>query len=593
MEHNYRKLSNRRRSRYDLVLEYIGGEGGDMIDPSFVPSVSPQKRRQMYVYLMLQTAEWWSMSLAGNRPRIQLTTQYQELERFRNHFQVGVNNLLREIRVEKSIQAVLQDAFFDIGVARVYLGDSVEVEVEEGLLMDPGLPYVDSINTDNWVVDLTAEKWWEVNFEADWCRLPLDRLKEDPRFDRAVIKQLEPSKLRMSGPQGDPLVRSLSWAGEEDLDEPYRMVDLVNVWLPRENAIAIFPTTSDFKFASETPPLAVIPWDGPETGPYKHLTFHDVPYNLLPIAPAKTLLPLSKLANSLWRKMTAQAERQKDVTIVEPGAESDGRRIKNAKDGDMITVVNKDRVGVLSFGGANPMNQQMYLAAKGEFDRMAGNLQAKMSLGPQAATLGQEQLIYAGVGKQEAKMLAHVAGFIEDVVRDLAHLMWVDEALEVPGSFTIDGTDIKVQSNWTPEDREGNFLDYNFDVDVYSLPRRQPEEMFAQLQGLTEFALKYQDAVAAEGGMVSMQEFFRKASEFLNIPDIRRIIKFDQPPSEPDVPATPDPRKPAETTRNYVRRNVPTGGTPENQSQTMQQTLMGMAGGNPSLNSQQTAAAMQ
>ena len=593
MEHNYRKLSNRRRSRYDLVLEYIGGEGGDMIDPAFVPSVSPQKRKQMYVYLMLQTAEWWSMSLAGNRPRIQLTTQHQELERFRNHFQVGVNNLLREIRVEKAIQAVLQDAFFDIGIARVYLGDSVEVEVEEGLLMDPGLPYVDSINIDNWVVDLTAEKWWEVNFEADWCRLPLDRLKEDPRFDRKVVAQLEPSKLKMSGPQGDPLVRSLSWAGEEDLDEPYRMVDLVNVWLPRENSIAIFPTTSDFKFASETKPLAVIPWDGPETGPYKHLTFHNVPYNLLPIAPAKTLLPLSKLANSLWRKMSAQAERQKDVTIVEPGAESDGRRIKNAKDGDMITVVNKDRVGVLSFGGANPMNQQMYLAAKGEYDRMAGNLQAKMSLGPQAATLGQEELIYAGVAKQEAKMLTHVAGFVEEIVRDLGHLMWVDEALEVPGSFTIDGTDINVQSNWTPEDREGNFLDYNFDVDVYSLPRRQPEEMFAQLQGLTEFCLKYPDALGAEGGMISMQEFIRKAAELLNLPDIRRIIKFDQPPSEPDVAPTADPRKPAETTRNYVRKNIPTGGTPENQSQTMQQTLLGMAGGNPSLNSQQKAAAMQ
>jgi hypothetical protein len=38
---------------------------------------------------------------------------------------------------------------------------------------------------------------------------------------------------------------------------------------------------------------------------------------------------------------------------------------------------------------------------------------------------------------------------------------------------------------------------------------------------------------------------------------------------------------PAQTTRNYVRRNVPTGGTPDSRSHVMQQVLLGGGQVNP------------
>ena len=99
------------------------------------------------------------------------------------------------------------------------------------------------------------------------------------------------------------------------------------------------------------------------------------------------------------------------------------------------------------------------------FDRQAGNLSAMAGLGAQAGTVGQEELIHAAVSRKEAKMQQRVHSYTASVMGKIGHMMWADEFLELSGETeAIAGSGIMVESSWTPEHREGDFWQYNFDI---------------------------------------------------------------------------------------------------------------------------------
>ena len=80
------------------------------------------------------------------------------------------------------------------------------------------------------------------------------------------------------------------------------VVDLIDVYLPKERLVCTWPVYGKFEIMS-TRPLAVLPWDGPETGPYRFLSLIDVPDNIMPTSPAQSLYTLFYLYNFLMRRI--------------------------------------------------------------------------------------------------------------------------------------------------------------------------------------------------------------------------------------------------------------------------------------------------
>ncbi|MFP3386666.1 hypothetical protein, partial [Tritonibacter sp. SIMBA_163] len=74
----------------------------------------------------------------------------------------------------------------------------------------------------------------------------------------------------------EPDVTMLSQVGESKdamkAGEPVEFVDLVDLWLPDEQAIATIPWTPDGSLPGGDY-LRIIEHDGPELGPYKQLGF--------------------------------------------------------------------------------------------------------------------------------------------------------------------------------------------------------------------------------------------------------------------------------------------------------------------------------
>ncbi len=203
-----------------------------------------------------------------------------------------------------------------------------------------------------------------------------------------------------------------------------------------------------------------------------------------------------------------------------------------------------------------------------------------MGLGPSASTVGQEQLISGNVGKQQASMQYRVVDATKKLARDLGFMLWHDQWKEIPGQIPIEGAEgYSLPANWTPEDREGDFFDYNFDIDVYSMPYQSPSEKANALsQLLTTIYIPAMQLLAQQGGQVNFKELTDIFANLFNMPRLKQIVQFTGMTPEMAAGGGGGPEEgagPTSTNRTYTRKSVAGGGTQQGRMATMQQQWAG------------------
>lgn len=561
IEYSTRNLRPFRQKREKLIRAYVGSNYG----------IGGGSEREVIVNLMYQTAEAYMMTLAAQRPRVMVTSKYPELTWFGNYFQVAINNLIKEIRLEEVLRRSVLDAFFTIGIVKVYNADAGMVQLEgEDEWVDPGKPFAENISLDDFVYDTRSTAWRKIKFCLNKYRLPYKRFMEDGGYEKKAKELVRPDTRSnyWHTQEGERPVRSLlSPEGHED--EYESMVDLMDVWIPREKKVVTWPVNAPGM------PLRVVDWNGPEGGPFHTLSLAaDVPDHIMPISPAMNLAPLNDLINGLMRKQRRQAQRQKDIPFYQAGHHDDAKRLERASDGEFTRVDNPEAVNVLKMGGVDQANQAFGISMQDLYDRMAGNLQLMAGLGPQSGTLGQDQLIKASNSKREANMQYRIVNFTTGICRDLGWLLWNDSMMETTGSYEAAGRDIPVQ--WTPELREGDWLDYNFEIEPYSMQYKSPSE---RLQGITNFisqvAMPMMPMMQEYGGTLDIQELVEIYSDLMDLPRLKQVVKFQEPKQDRPGPQGQPPKQAAHTVRENVRTSVPTGGTQESRNNVMQQVLLG------------------
>ena len=127
------------------------------------------------------------------------------------------------------------------------------------------------------------------------------------------------------------------------------------------------------------------------------------------------------------------------------------------------------------------------------FDRMSGNLQLQAGLGATAPTARQEQIVKSQASKKETQMQYRVVEAATKLIRDLAFMLWQDEAREIPAKYEIEGTDINVDATWTPTEREGDFVDYNLDIDIFSMGYQSPDDRVKNVTGMLNLFAQFQE----------------------------------------------------------------------------------------------------
>jgi len=560
-----------RRVRKELIRDYVGSwysEGG--------------ARNKTLVNLMNQTARIYTVVLAANNPQVMVSTPQVENWPFAKRFEVNLNKLISDMELDVTFRAIVLDAFFCIGCGVVMMRDTNTrfhglLESEEDVWLDPGEPWMNRVSLDDLILDMPSKELTKMRYCGHRYRADYEKVMSEPGYNKDVLAKLTPTtKQSVDNPD---FARDIAAGAAVDDDELKPMIWLQNIWVAENNTVATMSVDQDL------PPLLEREWTGSQAGPYKFLSLGNVPDNVIPASPAVNLKGMHDLQNRLHRRMEHDSDAHRVVNVYPPSAAEDAERLRTAKRNSWQRMNDPKSITQVESGGVDQRDQALSAFIQDEYDRFAGNLVTMGGLGAQAATLGQEEMIHGQVSRMEADMRMAVVGFASECILDLGRLMWEDQTLELQSSIPIGNSGIEISSNWTPDYRTGNFEDYDFRVEPYSMVFKTPEQKLQELFQVLQQVAPLWPMFQASGATLDAEAIIDEIARLKNRPEFKRFITFASPAEMLGGDQNTVRQSPV-TSRETVRKNIGTGGTQSARSAILQQTLMG---GNPQVNSQQKA----
>jgi len=563
-----------RRIRKELIENYAGSW--------YSGETAPPKKAKILVNLINQTARIYTVALAANNPQVMVSTPLTENWPFAKRFEVNLNKLIGDMELDVTFRAIVLDAFFCIGCGVVMMRDTDTrfhglLESEEDVWLDPGEPWLNRVSLDDLILDMSAKELTKMRYCGHQYRADFEKVKAEPGYDKKVVGKLSPTS-KYSIDNAD-FARDIASSGAVDDDELKPMIWLQDVWIAENNSIATFAVGVDES------PLLERDWTGSQAGPYKFLSLGNVPDNVIPASPAVNLKGMHDLQNRLHRRMEEDSDAHRVVNVYPPGGADDAESLRTAKRNSWHKINDPKSVAQVEMGGVDQRDQAFALFVQDEYDRFAGNLMAMGGLGPQSSTVGQEELIHGQVSRTEADMRMAVVGFAAECILDLGKLMWEDQTLRLQSSIPVGNSGIEVSSDWDPDYRVGEFEEYDFRVEPYSMVFKTPEQKLQELFQVLQQIAPLWPMFQASGATLDAEAIVEEIARLKNRPEFRRFITFASPADMLGGDQNTVRQSPV-TSRENVRRNVGTGGTKEARSQVLQQTL---SGGGPQVNSQQAA----
>ena len=572
VEYSRRKMQPFREKRLQAIRQYVGSNYGDYGPVDKVP-----------VNLMEMALSIYKRQVAARSPQVLVTSDNPAAVAVAGNFELALNILLKEIGFEETLHRWVVDAMFAMGIIKCGISPDASSEIM-GFTHDTGQPFADNVDLEDFVFDVAAKRWDQIQFCGNRYCLPYEAVMDLKIFGKNA--DVHPNgQFRNTNEGGDERVTSLTNEGESYGNESYMdMIELWDLWLPYEQVLVTVPASPDGGF-DQTDAYRVIEWTGPEEGPYYRLGFGEVPGNILPTSPAMQLIDLHDLSNRVFRKLGRQTERQKTLTVVQSGAEEDGRRVGMADDGDIIRADRPESTREISYGGVDQNSLAFFVQLRQMFSYLGGNLDTMGGLGKAADTVGQEKLISQSASTKISDMQAAVSSGVQQVVVALAKYLYHDPVASPRIYKKIPNTEVTVKADFGPEMRQIDFIDYNIDIAPYSMQSRSPAERVQTVsQTVANFIMPMAQNLQSMGLTFDMPEFVETVAKYSNTPELQNIIR-PMTPDEEDrlkeqaemagVTQAGSISKPTQTTRRYVRENVAAGMSNPARDDAMTRMLMG------------------
>lgn len=566
------KMTPFRQRRFQAITAYVGGNYGD-----------GQGEKAHPVNLLQMAIGIYRRNLAARRPSVTIRAANKARRGTAKKAELMLNSILEEMRFEDSLSRVVLDALFSIGVMKIGL-TSTEMEESHGVLHDAGLPFADCIDLDDLVIDMRAKTWETMQFIGNRFVVPREMALDSGLYDFGKSDEMvTESRPGMYNEYGDNKVESVSRSTDNPYEET-RMTPVLEMWemyFPFEGRVATF-CCNDQGVPMFDRAVREVEWNGPEYGPYHILSLEDVPGQIMPIGPVSSLVDLSEAANRTMRKLVRQNDRAKTVGIVASGAEDDGERIVAASDGDMIRSDRPEATREVRFGGAEQGTLAFMLQLRDMFNYVGGNLDTIGGLSSVADTLGQEQLIKQSSSQKVQDMQARVTKFTGDVVKAIGLWAWYDPARTYNLTEDLGNTGIEVEIPLKPKDRkESEFFDLEFTIRPSSLQETtSADRVQAMSNMMNNFLVPMAPTLMQQGVQIDVPAYVGHMANLTGVDEIADLITPTGTPLDPQdligmASQTPEGGKPPVTRREYVRKNIPTGGTRAFRDNAMSQMLMG------------------
>ena len=306
----------------------------------------------------------------------------------------------------------------------------------------------------------------------------------------------------------------------------------------------------------------------------------------MPLAPVAVWRDLNELANRLFRKLAKQTMGRKAVAAFQGGNEEAITRLKNAQDGEAIRYDGAAPEQIV-IGGTDQGGVAFFLQTWDRFNLIAGNIDSLGGLSPQADTATQEKLISESSSVRLHAMADATIEFAKAIFKRLAWYLWTDPVRERTLVKTATGRPndrLSITKKWTPETRDGDFLDYNFDIDVFSMQDDSPATRVQKfLTAYERVILPMLPQLQEQGAQIDLRAVLEWIGENSNLNELSDFVLFPNQSPERRAPSggSPTPQyvstKAPVTRRTYERVNRP-GATRQGRDAALMQTLLG---GNP------------
>ena len=466
--------------------------------------------------------------LAARSPKCLVKTDVPSLRPFAADMEIALNQIPGEIGLSTTLRRAVVEALFSIGIVKVGIGatnDNAKIGDE---------PFVSIVQLDDYFCDMSARSWEEVQYEGNEYWMDTEQIRDlyGVSFDSDEY----------SGESQDGQVQARSLTVHEHGNPLHERV-LLRLW------------------------------------------FSDVPGNLMPLPPVAVWKDLHELENTLFRKLARQAVAKKTVSAFQGGNDEDIARLKKASDGEGFRY-NGAKPEQIALGGVDGGNLAFALQVRDIHSALAGNLDSLGGLSPQANTATQEKLISEASSVRIRAMSDATVDFAKAIFKRLAWYMWTDPVRErtIVKRASAAAPFLSVTHKWTPETRDGDFLDYNLEIDVFSMQDDSPSTRMEKFLNVFErVILPMLPQLEAQGAFIDFHAVLDYVARNTNLSELSDFVVFSDAPADERQPAGGNPKpeyvstKAPVTRRTYERVNRP-GATRQGRDAVIMQLAMG---GNP------------
>lgn len=506
-----------REARYRMLEEYANG---------FYSKDVIKAKPLNLVFRTINT--FLAFSVARN-PKAMIRPATLDLAPFAETMRLNMNQRLEEIDLYKTLRQGMFDSFFYMGIFKSGITHGgAQVEDAKGYLHDLGKFFCEVVDGDDFFWDICAKNVETLEFSGNRYRLPLEYITDSGIFHnfdgvKAVYTEVGDTSKKLSP---DKISKEVAQNLPQDEIRPYG--EVIDVWRSKDGEIWTIP-----KDGEGTEPLLISKYDGPENGPYDILSHYNFPNSIVPIPPIWSWLDLHDMVNTVARSIYSKELRSKTVGVYDGTAVDDADAIRTAKDGEWVKVANVDKTKTIDIKGPSDGDFRNAAWLLDLFNRQAGNPEMLQGSAQAAGTLGQEKMMMSNASMMLEDMINNLYDTARCIIRRFAWSEWTDPVRSAVLYKERKGLG-QIPVIFSKETRQGNFLDYGFDVEVYSMQRQTPESRFRSiLQILQGIVTPYLPMYQAQGGTIDLPALIKIAARDRDLTEseVDEIFKMMGEPS--------------------------------------------------------------
>ena len=457
--------------------------------------------------------------LSMSDPNVHCEARIPKLKPWAYTTQLAMNHLLKEIKFSKTVlRPSIFNSMFGSGIVKTGIMKEWESSIY-GNNLDIGQPYAAAVDDEDYIGDVSANTREEFEMEGNYYVMPTQLAKEF--FGARHADSITPSFKLFGDNSIKDVVRTTTQGS--DYHTLRYWTKFMDVYLPDEGiTLTLLADGNYYRILKTTV------FDGPGDGPYDLLGYKYAMKQPMPIPPAWGWIDMDTALNVLINKMRVQAEAQKNILVYAAEAQEDADRMAATINNGTCKVNNLDAVKAIELGGTNPENYEWVSYIEQQFSIQGGNLYQLGGRGTQAETLGQEQMLMTNASRIVDDMVNSVYDFTQSVMKKFAWYIWNDPMIQIPTIKRIEGAG-SVEVIFDKYAREGDFYDFNFKIQPYSMQRFNPSIQSQKLmQFLAGWVLPVLPMAAQQGVKLNIDAATTKIAEYLQL-DIQDIWQAATP----------------------------------------------------------------